>query len=150
MPHLNVNVDLFNYEENNISSEGKFKIQQAIWDDVKNNANKQGINLDFFYGSTKQCFCLIVINNEETVQKVMNRIKRREISNKTSSSLLSTNGDCEINNKIEWVIDVYAMEVTESVLDSVCNNVRNQPKINLMNAFEDNNHHLIQYHFEEL
>lgn len=148
MPHLNVNVDLFNYEENNISSEGKFKIQQAICDDVKNNANKQGINLDFFYGSTKQCFCLIVINNEETVQKVMNRIKRREISNKSSSSLLSTNS--EINNKIEWVIDVYAMEVTESVLDSVCNNVRNQLKINKMNAFEDNNHHLIQYHFEEL
>ena len=158
MAHLNVKVSLVTKSENKISHNDKIQIEQNIWNEVKVKLNKQGVNLDFYYNASNQCFCLIALKNEETVQKVINSIRKREnnsskkqeILGKSTSLLGSAFLDEESNNKMEWKRDIYALGVSESVLESVCNYNQNQLVANSLESFEMNNQYLIQYLFDKI
>lgn len=150
MKHLNINVDLSSSTEKKISREIN-DIELMIWKYVKNDAKKKGIDLCFFYGKSNQCFCLIALRNSQTFEAVVsslgNEIKHfnhdNEILNK-SDTLYEF--DVEKTDIIRWKKDIYAMEVSESVLESICYNTENYFQCDKNKA----NEYLIQYSFDEM
>lgn len=158
MTHINVNLSLVSKLENIISPDGKIEIEKTIWEEVKNKLNKEGVNLDFYYSENNQCFCLIVLKNEETVLDIMNLIRNKKIYChdkqhvlcKTASSLLATFLGGNRYNVMEWKRDVFALGVSDSVLDSVCNYNKDPVQRASINEIEVNNQCLVQYVFDEI
>jgi hypothetical protein len=158
MAHINVNLSLVSKLENNISLDGQKEIEKTIWEEVKNNLKKKGVHLDFYYSDSNQCFCLIVLKNGETVLEVMKLIRNKKIycinkQNilcKKASSLLATFLGGNKHNVMEWKRDVFALGVSDSVLDSVCNYNKDPLQGGSVNEIEVDKQCLVQYVFDEM
>ena len=153
MPHLNINIRIVSSAENIISSNTTEEIELAIWDCIRNKAKERGIKLDFFYGSSNQRYCIIVLKNNQTVQTVIDSIRekdhfcvnKQDVFGKSSSAELSDINDEITNYELEWNSNIYAMKVNETVFDRISNYTRNELQINSKKTFETDDEYLIQY-----
>ena len=157
MSHLNINIHLFYNDENKVLPNDISKIEQTIWEDIKNKANKKGITLDFLYGTSNQCFCVIVLKKDQTIQQVMNKIPMKRsffinnkgISNKFNSPQLATIFNSQNNNEQNWTVDIYLIHVSESVFDRISNYNRIQLQIETKKTSKVNDAYVVQYSFDK-
>jgi len=150
MPHLNIHIHIVSNSENKISSDLTKEIEITIWNYIRNKAKDQGIKLDFYYGSSNQRYCIIVLKNDQTVQKVMNRITEKDKFHINKQEVFdeSFSNEGSANHEMEWQSNIYAMKVNDSVFDRISNYTQNQLQINSRKQFEANDEeYLIQYSF---
>lgn len=161
MSHSNINIHVFCSGENKISPNDIRRIEQIIWQDVKNKSKREGIILDFLYGASNQCFCIIALNSFQTIQTVqtiMNKILQKRsffvdskgISNKFKSPKLSAIFNNQKNNEYDWKIDIYTMQVSDSVFERISNYNQIELEMDNKKIFEINEAYVVQYSINEI
>ena len=154
MPHSNINIHLFCSNEKKISKNDIREIEQSIWDDIRNKAKKQGIILDFFYGTSSQLFCIIALKTNQTVQKVIVNLHKKSsffinnqgVSEKFKSPQLTAIFNTQ-KNELDWKKDIYTIQVSESVFDRITNYNRIEFESNRKKIFKPNDAYVVQYSF---
>ena len=94
-----------------------------VWKHIKENAIQKGIYIDFINGYEDHCHCLISLNINQSVDKVMQLIKGE------SSFWINKNRHLFPNlkgRKFEWQDEYFALSVSESVVYKVRNYIKNQ------------------------
>lgn len=150
MSHSNINIHLFSSSEKKIVPIDMRKIEKIIWEDVKKKSKRKGIILDFLYGTSNQCYCLIALNSIQTVQTVIIKILQKGsffvdnkgVFNKFKSPRLSTIFNNEKDNEYDWKVDIYFLKVSDSVFDRITSyNLESDRK----KIFETNDAFVVQY-----
>jgi putative transposase len=95
-------------------SELKFE----IIDHIRMNAKEKNIYIDHINGYKDHMHCLLSLNPDQTLSKVMQLIK--------GESSFWINKNSLFNNKFEWTDEYFGVSISESQLNFVRNYIRNQ------------------------
>jgi putative transposase len=95
-------------------SEPKYK----IIDHIRINAKAKNIFIDHINGHSEHIHCLLSLNPDQSLSKVMQLIK--------GESSFWINKNALIQNKFEWADEYFAVSVSESQLIKVRNYIKNQ------------------------
>ena len=158
MSNLNINIHLFCGNQKKISPNDMRGIEQKIWYDVKNKAKKQNIFLDFSYGSSDQCFCVIALKANQTIQSCLKHLQKsssffinnKGMSNKFKSLQLSDIFNSQKNNEFEWKVNIRVMEVSDSVFDRMNSYNLIQSQNDRNKIFEINDAFVVQYFLDSI
>jgi len=93
-------------------------IRQKVFTHIKENALNKNIYVDFVNGYTDHVHCLVSLNQEQTIAKVVQLIKGE------SSFWINKNNLCKEN--FEWQDDYFAVSVSESGVNKVREYIKNQ------------------------
>jgi len=85
---------------------------------IRSNAREKGIYIDFLNGYTEHLHCLLSLNHDQTLSKVMQLIKGE------SSYWINRNN--LMNCKFEWAEEYYGVSVSESHLTVVREYIKDQ------------------------
>ncbi|MHC1775838.1 MAG: transposase [Lentimicrobium sp.] len=115
----------------------------AVWQHIRENAEKKGIYIDFVNGYTDHCHCLISLKSDQTMSFVMQHMKGE------SSHWINQSGLCD--HKFEWQNDYYAVSVSDSLVDKVREYIKNQEKHHNKKTFnEEVDEFVARYGFAKL
>jgi len=98
-----------------------FLLKENKWkvlDHIRENAKKKGIYIDHINGDKEHVHCLISLNADQSIGKVMQLIKGE------SSYWINKNGI--VKGKFEWADEYFAVSVSELHLLSVREYIKNQ------------------------
>jgi len=115
--------------------------RQLVWKHIKENAIQKGIYIDFINGYEDHCHCLISLNINQSVDKVMQLIKGE------SSFWINKNRHLFPNlkgRKFEWQDEYFALSVSESVVDKVRNYIKNQEEHHKKKTFKEEYDEIIE------
>ena len=93
-------------------------IRQQVFNHISENAKEKNIYIDFINGHVDHIHCLISLNQEQTIAKIMQLIKGE------SSFWINKNNLCQ--QKFEWQDEYFAVSVGESSVDKVREYIKNQ------------------------
>ena len=93
-------------------------IREIIFKHIKENGKKKNIHVDFVNGHCDHVHCLISLNAEQTIAKVVQLLKGE------SSYWANKNNLCE--EKLAWQDEYFAVSVSESGVDRVREYIKNQ------------------------
>ena len=121
------------------------EIRQKVWNHIKENARNKGIFIDYVNGYCDHCHCLVSMNSSQTIQQIMQLIK--------GESSFWINKHLITEQKFEWQDAYYAVSVSESMIETVRNYIKNQEEHHLHNTFNQEFEEFISKHgfqkFEE-
>ncbi|NOX88004.1 MAG: IS200/IS605 family transposase [Calditrichaeota bacterium] len=87
---------------------------------IRENAEKHNIYIDFINGHREHLHCIISLNKDQTIAKVMQLIKG-EVSHWINKNRIT-------KTKFEWADEYFAVSVGESQLNRVREYIKNQEK----------------------
>ena len=120
------------------------EIRQAVWQHIRENARQKGIFVDFVNGYTDHCHCLISLGVDQTIQKTMQLIKGE------SSFWINKQGLLGQTQKFEWQDEYFAVSVSESMIDTVRNYIKNQEAHHGKKTFQQEyDEFILRYGFEK-
>jgi putative transposase len=93
-------------------------IRQKVFAHIRENAKTKNIHIDVVNGHADHVHCLVNLNQEQTIAKVMQLIKGE------SSFWINKNSVCK--EKFKWQDEYFAVSVSESGLDKVREYIKNQ------------------------
>ena len=93
-------------------------IREIIFKHIKENGKKKNIHVDFVNGHCDHVHCLVSLNAEQTIAKVVQLLKGE------SSYWANKNNLCE--EKLVWQDEYFAVSVSESGVDRVREYIKNQ------------------------
>ena len=93
-------------------------IRQQLFQHVRENAKEEQIYIDFINGDLDHIHCLLALNADMTIAKVMQLIKGEAAYWANKNSLLKS--------KLEWADEYFAVSVSESMLDKVRDYIKSQ------------------------
>ena len=96
---------------------------------IKENVKKHNIHIDFINGVEDHVHCLLLLNADLSISKVLNLIK--------GESSHWANQQKVINQKFEWSVDYYASSVSDSAVKTVREYIRNQEKHHQKFTFDE-------------
>ena len=82
------------------------------------NAREKGIYIDFLNGHTEHLHCLLSMNQDQSLSKMMQMIK--------GESSFWINKNSIIKHKFEWAEEYYGVSVSESHVKMVRDYIKNQ------------------------
>jgi putative transposase len=85
---------------------------------IREQAKKKGIYIDFIDGWKDHIHCIISLNHDQNISKIMNLIK--------GESSFWINKDKITKTKFEWADEYFAVSVSESQINKVRNYIKNQ------------------------
>ena len=85
---------------------------------IRSNAKMKNIYIDFINGSTEHLHCLLSLNHDHSLSKVMQLIKGESSYWINKSSLTKT--------KFRWQEEYYAVSISESHIPTVRGYIKNQ------------------------
>ena len=103
-------------------------IRQKVFTHIRENAKSKNIHLDFVNGYTDHIHCLIALNQEQTIAKVVQLIKGE------SSFWINKNSICK--EKFEWQDDYFAVSVSESGINKVRDYIKKQEEHHAKKTFQ--------------
>jgi REP element-mobilizing transposase RayT len=115
--------------------------RQLVWKHIKENAIQKGIYIDFINGYEDHCHCLISLNINQSVDKVMQLIKGE------SSFWINKNRHLFPNlkaRKFEWQDEYFTLSVSESVVDKVRNYIKSQEEHHKKKTFKEEYDEIIE------
>ena len=95
---------------------------------IKSNAKEKNIYIDFINGVTEHIHCIISLNKDQTISKIMNLIKGE------SSFWINKNKLTKM--KFEWADEYFAVSVGESQLNKVREYIKNQEQHHKTKSWE--------------
>ena len=85
---------------------------------IREQAKKKGIYIDFIDGWKDHIHCIISLNHDQNISKIMNLIK--------GESSFWINKNKITKTKFEWADEYFAVSVSESQINKVRNYIKNQ------------------------
>lgn len=142
MPFIKVYIHFVWSTKNRYPYLNSKEIRFKVWNHIKENAKEKGIYIDFVNGYSDHCHCLVSLGGDQTIQKVMQLIKG-ELSFWINKNKL-------IEEKFEWQDEYFAVSVSESMLDTVRNYIKNQEEHHSKKTFQQEYDEFIcKYGFEK-
>jgi putative transposase len=116
--------------------------RECLWQHMRENSKRKGIHLDFINGYSDHCHCLVSFGIDQTISKVMQLIKGE------SSFWINQQKLCK--GKFEWQDDYFGVSVSESILDSVREYIKNQEEHHKRKTFQEEYEELMRkYKFQK-
>lgn len=129
MPFIKIYVHLVFSTKNRIPYLDKPELRVKVWKHIKENASEKGIYLDMINGYFDHCHCLISLGSNQNLEKIVQLIKG-ESSNWINKNQLT-------KEKFSWQDEYFAVSVSESMIDSVRNYIKNQEKHHQKKTFSE-------------
>ena len=105
------------------------KIRKNIFQHIKENAAQKDIWIDSINGYTEHVHCLLSLNKDQTISKVIQLIK--------GESSFWINKNNLTNTKFSWQDDYWVVSVSESHLKSVREYIHNQEDHHKYKSFSE-------------
>ncbi|MEW5841651.1 MAG: IS200/IS605 family transposase [Bacteroidota bacterium] len=109
------------------------EIRERLFQHIRENAKEKQIYVDFINGGSDHVHCLLALNAEMSIAKVMQLIK--------GEAAYWANKNALLKPKLEWTNEYFAASVSESMLDKVRSYIRNQEehhkRITFKNEYEE-------------
>jgi REP-associated tyrosine transposase len=117
------------------------KLKHQLIMHIREYAATKNIHIDFMNGYTEHIHCLISLNPEQSIAKVIQLIK--------GESSFWINRNKLSDGKFEWQDEYFAVSVSESKLNSVREYIKNQEKHHSKKTFQQEHDELIsKYEFD--
>lgn len=104
------------------------ELRIKVWKHIKENAQKKGIFVDFVNGYHDHCHCLVSMDSNQTIEKIMQLIKGE------SSFWINEQGLTK--EKFEWQDEYFAVSVSESQINNVREYIKNQERHHQKKTFQ--------------
>ena len=104
-------------------------IRQQVFSHIRENASKKNIYVDFVNGHVDHVHCLISLNQEQTIAKIVQLIKGE------SSFWINKNNLCR--RKFEWQDEYFAVSISESGINKVREYIKNQEEHHKKKKFQE-------------
>ena len=127
MPFINIYIHLV-WATKNRAPLLTAAIRKKVFDHIRENSKTKNIHLDFVNGHIDHVHCLISLNQEQTIAKVVQLIKGE------SSFWINKNNLCK--EKFEWQDDYFAVSVSESGVNKVREYIKNQEEHHAKKTFQ--------------
>ena len=125
--------------ESFITNENK----KIIIEHIRENAKQKGIYIDFINGYKEHLHCLISLNHDQNISKVMQLLKGE------SSFWINKNNIAE--GTFEWADEYFAVSVGESTVNRVRDYIKNQEKHHSNKTWEEEyNEFINKYGFKKI
>lgn len=141
MPYLKIYIHFVWCTKNREPFLNTIESRELVWNHISENAIKKDIYIDFINGYEDHCHCLISLNINQSVDKVMQLIKGE------SSFWINKNRHLFPNmkeRKFEWQDEYFALSVSESVVDKVRNYIKNQEEHHKKKTFKEEYDEIIE------
>ena len=138
MPYISVNIHFVWTTKNRTPFLETKNQRQALWLHIKDNAEEKGIHIDFVNGYKDHCHCLVSLNADQTMSKIMQLIKGE------SSFWINQTQLCA--HKFEWQNEYFAVSVSQSQLQKVRNYIRNQEQHHAKKTFQNEYDEFMKYY----
>jgi REP element-mobilizing transposase RayT len=117
--------------------------KKTIIDHIRENAKTKGIYIDFINGSKEHLHCIISLDQDQNISKVMQLIK--------GESSFWINKNKIMNNKFEWADEYFAVSISESHINKVREYIKKQEEHHRAKTWEEEyNDFIIRYGFQKL
>ncbi len=103
--------------------------KSIIIDHIRENAVEKNIYIDFINGDREHLHCLISLNPDQCISKVMQLIKG-EASHWINKNKIT-------KSKFEWADEYFAVSVSESHVDHVRDYIKNQEEHHKKKTWQD-------------
>ncbi|MDR3679917.1 MAG: IS200/IS605 family transposase [Flavipsychrobacter sp.] len=111
-----------------------------LFQHIKNNAVDKSFYIDFVNGYTDHVHCLFALNADMTIAKTLQLIK--------GESSFWANNQKLVEPKLEWADEYFAVSVSESMIDTVRNYIKNQEEHHKKITFQQEyNSFITKYNF---
>ena len=94
------------------------EIRERLFQHIRENAKEKQIYVDFINGGSDHVHCLLALNAEMSIAKVMQLIK--------GEAAYWANKNILLKPKLEWADEYFAVSVSESMLNKVRDYIKNQ------------------------
>ena len=141
MPYLKIYIHFVWCTKNREPFLNTIESRELVWNHISENAIKKDIYIDFINSYEDHCHCLISLNINQSVDKVMQLIKGE------SSFWINKNRHLFPNmkeRKFEWQDEYFALSVSESVVDKVRNYIKNQEEHHKKKTFKEEYDEIIE------
>jgi len=117
-------------------------IRQQLFAHIRENAKIKNIHLDFINGHVDHVHCLVSVNQEQTIAKLIQLIKGE------SSFWINKNNLCK--ERFDWQDEYFAVSVSESRVNSVREYIKHQEEHHNKKSFQEEHEEFIEkYGFEK-
>jgi putative transposase len=113
-------------------------LRLRVWQHIKENSIKKGIFIDFVNGYSDHCHCLISLDSDQTISKVMQLIKGE------SSHWINKMKLTKLH--FAWQEEYFAIGVSESRIEVVRNYIKRQESHHAKKTWDDELKELIEKH----
>ena len=104
------------------------ELRSQLFSHIRENAKNKNIHLDFVNGYAEHVHCLISLDADQTIAKVVQLIK--------GESSYWINHQKLLKQKFEWQAEYFAISVSESSIDKVRDYIKNQEQHHQKKTFE--------------
>ncbi|MBU0474484.1 MAG: IS200/IS605 family transposase [Bacteroidetes bacterium] len=104
-------------------------IRQQLFKHIRENAKEKQIYIDFINGDLDHIHCLLALNADMTIAKVIQLIKGEAAFWANKNSLLKP--------KLVWADEYFAVSISESMINKVRNYIKNQEEHHKKMTFKD-------------
>lgn len=118
MPFIKIYIHLVFSTINRIPFLNSTEVRVKVWKHIKENASSKGIYLDMINGYSDHCHCLISLGSNQNIEKIIQLIK--------GESSFWINKNQLTKDKFAWQDEYFAVSVSESMIESVRNYIKNQ------------------------
>ncbi len=116
-------------------------IRQQVFKHIKENGLAKGIHVDFVNGHIDHVHCLISLNTDQTISKLIQLLK--------GESSYWINKNKLVNNKFEWQDEYFAVSVSESGINRLREYIKNQETHHAKKNFQQEyDEFMLKYGFE--
>jgi REP element-mobilizing transposase RayT len=116
-------------------------IRKQLFQHIRENAKEKQIYIDFINGYLDHVHCLLALNSDMTIAKVMQLIK--------GESTHWANKNEIVKPKLAWADEYFAVSISESMIDRVREYIKNQEEHHKAMTFMDEYQDFIaKYGFE--
>lgn len=132
------------------------EIRKTIWNHIRESAHKKGIRVDFINGYSDHYRCLIALDQEQCIEKMIEVLKgertfwinKKGVSIESSLSELPPIQDTVTNNELEWKDNYFSIVIGESEINGV-NKYMQEYKQSKKKSNHDYDEFLIEYGFQK-
>ena len=129
MPFVKIYIHIVFSTLNRVSYLNSTEFRVKVWKHIKENASSKGIFIDMVNGYSDHCHCLISLGSNQNIEKIVQLIK--------GESSFWINKNQLTKEKFSWQDEYFAVSISESMVESVRNYIKNQEKHHQHKSFAD-------------
>lgn len=105
------------------------EIRKKLFDHIRENAKAKQVYIDYINGDMEHIHCLLALNADLTIAKVIQLIK--------GEAAFWANKNSLVKSKLEWADEYFAVSVSESVINKVRDYIKNQEEHHRKMTFKE-------------